>query len=172
MPKIIENVKQMLLDEARKQIDEKGYSGLTMRSVASACGLAVGTAYNYFESKDMLVATFMVSDWMVCAEKMKAGEMSPAERLEHIYICLLEFGKEHEKLFSDKGAEKSFSSAFFGRHALLRSQLAEIIAPICPQKNGEKDMFLAEFIAEALLSWSGSGKDYSELSPVMMKLLK
>lgn len=171
MPKIIENVRQLLLDEARKQIEEKGYSGLTMRSVAGACGIAVGTAYNYFESKDVLVASFMVSDWQVCLEKMKAGEMSAHERLEHIYNCLCEFGREHATLFSDKGAEKSFSAAFFGRHALLRSQLATLIIPLCPQKNGEDGAFLSEFIAEAFLSWSGAGKAYSELAPIMIKLL-
>ena len=32
----------------------------TVRSVAAGCGVAVGTVYNYFSSKDMLIAAFML----------------------------------------------------------------------------------------------------------------
>ena len=46
MPKIIDNVRKKLLDEARKQILKKGYSAVTVRSVASACNIGVGTVYN------------------------------------------------------------------------------------------------------------------------------
>ena len=63
MPKIIENVRELLLDTAKKQIEERGYANTTIRSVAGECGLAVGTVYNYFKSKDMLIATFLLEDW-------------------------------------------------------------------------------------------------------------
>ena len=51
MPKIIENVREQLLGEAKRQIAKKGYGKTTIRSVASACGFGVGTVYNYFKSK-------------------------------------------------------------------------------------------------------------------------
>ena len=60
MPKIIENLRDQLLQEARKQIAERGYTGTTIRSVAGACGVGVGTVYNYFSSKEMLIASFMM----------------------------------------------------------------------------------------------------------------
>ena len=56
MPKIIENVREQLLAEAKKQVFEHGYADTTIRSVARACGLGVGTVYNYFSSKEMLIA--------------------------------------------------------------------------------------------------------------------
>ena len=34
MPKIIENLENRLIEEARKQIEEAGYSAMTIRSVA------------------------------------------------------------------------------------------------------------------------------------------
>ena len=50
MPKIIENLRSQRLSEAKKQISERGYKNTTIRSVASGCGVAVGTVYNYFKS--------------------------------------------------------------------------------------------------------------------------
>ena len=59
MPKIIENLREQLLEETKKQILDRGYANTTIRSVAKACGVGVGTVYNYFESKEMLVASFV-----------------------------------------------------------------------------------------------------------------
>ena len=49
MPKIIENLENRLIREAEKQIAESGYAAMTIRSVAKACGVGVGTVYNYFQ---------------------------------------------------------------------------------------------------------------------------
>ena len=72
MPKIIENLRDQLLQEARKQIAERGYTGTTIRSVAGACGVGVGTVYNYFSSKEMLIAAFMMEDWQKQLDAMAA----------------------------------------------------------------------------------------------------
>lgn len=59
MPKLIPDAKIKILSTARKQLFEKGYTGLILREVADQCAMAVGTIYNYFSSKDMLVAAIM-----------------------------------------------------------------------------------------------------------------
>lgn len=71
MPKIIENIREKLLEEAKIQVQKQGYSAMTIRSVASACGVGTGTVYNYFSSKDMLVASFLLEDWRLCIEKIE-----------------------------------------------------------------------------------------------------
>ena len=68
MPKIIENVRHQLLTEAKRQISERGYKSTTIRSVAAECGVAVGTVYNYFKSKDILIASFILED--ACLESI------------------------------------------------------------------------------------------------------
>lgn len=42
MPKIIENLREELLAEAKKQIAERGYKNTTIRSVAAECVNIVG----------------------------------------------------------------------------------------------------------------------------------
>ena len=45
-----------LVDAAVDELREHGYEGLTVRSVATRCGVAAATAYTYFASKNHLVA--------------------------------------------------------------------------------------------------------------------
>lgn len=66
MPKLIENLKQRLTEETRRQLRQLGYSAVTIRSVARACGVSAGTVYNYFSSKEELLASSMLEDWMQC----------------------------------------------------------------------------------------------------------
>lgn len=52
-----------ILAAAQALLLEKGAGALTMRSVAAACGVAVGSIYNYFPSKGALVGTTIESVW-------------------------------------------------------------------------------------------------------------
>ncbi len=170
MPKIIENVREQLLCEAKRQIAERGYENTTIRSVASECGLAVGTVYNYFESKDMLIASFMIEDWFECLSEIDSHSASEAEvRLRCIYDAVCKFCKKYSALFSDKSALRSFSSVFAERHKQLRSQLAALIMPVCTSDEAE---FVCEFAAESLLTWTMAGADFDKISCLLMKILK
>ena len=43
--------KQEILKTSRELIQQQGWSAISIRSVASACGVSVGSIYNYFDSK-------------------------------------------------------------------------------------------------------------------------
>lgn len=173
MPKIIENVREQLLNETKKQIAEKGYAKTTVRSVAEACGLGVGTVYNYFPSKDMLIATFMAEDWQHSLEHMKQCDFADAKNaLQNIFEALTDFSKKHHKLFSDPDAAKVFATVFAERHKQLRHQLTELILPLCEKTSTQNKVFLSEYIAEALLTWTVAGKGFDEQFEIISKLLK
>lgn len=169
MPKKIENVKELLLGEAKNLLEKEGYTKLTMRSVAAACGLGLGTAYNYFSSKDELVASFVLEDWLRALGKMNECKLQGVDKLQFIYACLQEFLKNYEALFSDSNAKKSYVSSLVVWRKPLRDQLAQAILPVC---NGGKDVFLSEFIAEALLRWSVEAQPFEMLAPILKKVIK
>ena len=174
MPKIIQNIREKLLEEAKKQVMEQGYSAMTIRSVASACGVGVGTVYNYFASKDMLVASFMLEDWLACKSAIDAGceaEATPEQALRCIYDGLNGFISKYEALFKDENAGAVFAaSSLKQRHILLRSQIAEPLLPLCKKQERADAQFLSEFIAEAMLTWSCSGKSFEEIGNVLFQL--
>ena len=151
MPKIIENLESRLIEEAKKQIEEAGYGALTIRSVAKGCGVGVGTVYNYFPSKDALVASWLLQDWKECIAQIREISTASEQALpvvRCIYDQLRQFSLRNQTVFQDAAAAGSFAGSFSQYHSLLRRQLAEPLEKFCPDK------FAAEFITEALLTWT------------------
>ncbi|MBQ2854835.1 MAG: TetR/AcrR family transcriptional regulator [Oscillospiraceae bacterium] len=168
MPKIIEDLPRRLMEEARRQVQESGYSALTIRSVAKGCGVGIGTVYNYYASRDALVASFLLKDWNRCLDEIHAaGEAAilPEPVLRKVYDSLNQFLQQHAAVFRDEAAASGFAGSFSHYHGLLRDQLAEPIRRFCP------DDFTAEFIAEAILVWTVAGKTFDELYAPIQKLL-
>lgn len=167
MPKIIENLKSELMAEAKRQINERGYKRTTIRSVADGCGIAIGTVYNYFQSKDMLIASFILEDWLLCIREISLKDKSDTySYLLFIHTTLKGFEKKYTCLFNDSDAKASFGASVGDKHILLRSQLSELILPVA------KDDFTADFVAEAMLSWSMTDVDFDELYKIIEKIIK
>ena len=167
MPKIIENLENRLVEEARKQVMEQGYAAVTIRSVAKACGVGVGTVYNYFPSKDALLARYMLGDWKMCTTVIEAVSNysdQPMPVLRCIYDQLTLFVAQHESIVLDESAAASFSGSFSRYHALLREQLSK------PLRKFTDSDFLADFLAEAMITWTTAGNTFQEIWGVIEKL--
>lgn len=173
MPKILENIRENLLQEARNQVMGQGYSSMTIRSVASACGVGVGTVYNYFPSKDNLVANFMLEDWKSCLGKMQSccGQTDSSEAaLRGIYDALRDFMDAYAALFADENAVTGFGASFHQWHKQLRNQVAEPLEPFCKKQKAANPKFLSEFLAEAMLSWTLDGRSFEEIGSILLQL--
>lgn len=171
MPKILESMREQLMETAKSQIGRNGYSGTTIRSVAAECGIAVGTVYNYFPSKEVLIASFLSEDWRACIDPIAVHTDDDAEtRLKRIYDALTAFSGSYRALFSDADAAKAYHAAFLQRHKQLREQLAALIEPVCAKEPDRQ--YLAEFIAEALLAWTLEGKPFEDIYHIIQRLIE
>ena len=167
MPKIIENLENRLMEEAQRQIESVGYNATTIRSVAQACGVGVGTVYNYFPSKDMLVAAYMLTDWQDCMTVIQAvgnHAIDPKPVVQCIYDQIRTFAIRHRSVIMDEAASAGFSSVYNRYHVLLRSHLAAPLRKFCP------DDFTAEFIAESLVNWAKTEHDFETIYSLIQKL--
>ena len=166
MPKIIKDLPEKLIEETRRQVMEVGYAALNIRTVAQNCGVGVGTVYNYFPSKEALVAQFLLQDWRKSMEQIRNGarECSGGEGvLSVIYQELRDFYMRYEDLFH--AASATIPAPPRQYHAILRNQIAQVLRPWCD------DDFTADFSAEALLTWTVEGKSFSQIAGLLKKVM-
>lgn len=77
-----------IIDAAVAIAAEEGYDALTTRTVAARAGVAIGTVYRYFTSKDHILVEVMF-DWsrrfeQSVAENLPVGA-SPADRIAEVF---------------------------------------------------------------------------------------
>ncbi len=171
MPKIIDHLEEQIREAAKDQVLNLGYDKTTIRSVAKKCGIGVGTVYNYFSSKEELVASFMIEDWHTALGSMKAlSTQDPEAFLRGIHLSLLSFINAYRPLFSQAGAYPS-GSVFAERHRQLCDVLGGIILPLCSKTSEPDPEYLSVFLAEALLSRTMRGDDFEQIYGVLKRLL-
>ena len=66
--------KEEILKTSRELIRQQGWSAVNIRSVAAACGVSVGSIYNYFDSKAALVGETVESVWCEIFHRPEAGD--------------------------------------------------------------------------------------------------
>ena len=166
MPKIIPDLPEKLIEETRRQVMEVGYSALNIRDIARNCGVGVGTVYNYFPSKDALIAQFLLQDWKESLERIHqaVGESRDAEAVfSAIYGELAAFYGRYADLF--RAAESVVPAPPRKYHEILRGQIAQVLRPLC------REDFTADFSAEAILTWTVAGKPFEQIFGLLKKVI-
>ena len=149
---------------------ERGEKELTqaqLKAIAKACGVGVGTVYNYFPSKDDLLAAYMLQDWRECMAAIAAvgdNTDTPADVLRCMHGQLLAYADRHRGVFRDQAAAAGFAGSFGRYHGMLRAQLAVPVRKFCSSD------FASEFVAEAILTWTMAGKPFEEVYELVEKL--
>ncbi|MEA5050572.1 MAG: TetR/AcrR family transcriptional regulator [Oscillospiraceae bacterium] len=158
MPKIIDGARDGILRTAEGILFERGYTGFTLRAVAAACGMAVGTIYNYFPSKNVLIASIMAKDWFAALASMDAGVRSAdslAQGLRGIYGEIGDFAARYEPVWNQFNGTAQEPGITPDRHVLLRTQLAErletLLARFAPGHDPASVPLFAETVLAAAL---------------------
>lgn len=146
--------------------------GLTLREIAAQSGIAVGTIYNYFKGKDMLIASIMAEDWLVFLKAMeKACTTAPAveQGVKAIYDAIGEYVKKYEPIWKEYN---EMPIGFGQRHVMLRSQLSKLLAELL-ERLGHKDVRLCPLLAETVLACAMQEDiPYSMLSELISRLFQ
>ena len=172
MAKIIENVYENVLKEGKKILLEEGYQKMTLRLVASKTNIATGTIYNYFPSKDVLVAKIMWEDWLLLSNKLN-NDLANADNLvsgiESIFMMLKEYTSIYELCWKDYKGSIAFEGS---RHNVLIKQLSDYLNALFKKFNVSTIDNLDIFLSEVILN-GGSRDDVSfeDIKPFILKLL-
>lgn len=174
MPKIIENVRERAVAEARRALTAEGYSAMTVRGVARELGIAPATIYNYFPSKETLAACVMLEDWQKRTGEFQAAERLPArETVRALFAMVRSFAEEYVRSWTQY--EPGDRSAAMRRHyhPVLVEQLSGYIRRALPPERAAAEPWLAPFLAELVLRFGSDGESgYEEIEPAVAKLLR
>ena len=67
--------KEQILETSRELIRQQGWTAVNIRTVAAACGVSVGSIYNYFDSKSALVSATVESVWCEIFHRPEDGDV-------------------------------------------------------------------------------------------------
>lgn len=154
MPKIIEGVRENILETAKKMLFTEGYQSISIRSVAKSCGIATGTFYNYFENKEVLIASIMVQDWQIALSKMEkvvSKAICVWNGMEGIYQAIKDFVEIYDNIWKQSGPTGA-SAITMERHHFLCQQIGGIVEILLCNKGYEEKKDFAIFLAENVLS--------------------
>ena len=130
MPKIIPGLKQTIISKGRQILFEEGYDALSMRRMASECGIAVGTIYNYMRNKDDLVAHICMEDWLAAVKSINE-ELDKAdgfvEGMDIIYRGIVSFRDCYSKCWSEYALAGGSREIIDRIHPNLRKQISDMI---------------------------------------------
>ena len=112
---------------------------ISMRQIAQACGVAVGTVYHYFPDKTSLLIAAVGAVWQeIFAPLMQPGAVGDALSLvEAVGGCIREGRRRYPGFFSAHGL--AFDDVARGRAAMdevtghMRAMLVEAFAPHAPR---------------------------------------
>lgn len=158
MPKQIPNLRQRILAEARAALLADGYGALSVRGLAARCGVAPGTIYNYFESKDALTAAVMLQDWQQCVAQMEAFAAAPhtlTDGLAGLCALLEDYIALYRPCWRQYSGADS-ASYTFKYHRTLREQLVPPLAAVLAGAGRAQLVPLAPVLAETMLACARS----------------
>ncbi len=91
-----------ILAAARSVMAQKGLDSLTMDDIAQAAGVAKGTLYLYFQSKDELIQALLTQVGEAMArdlEAIVAAADPPPDKLRRVVALLLQYVEQERELF-------------------------------------------------------------------------
>jgi AcrR family transcriptional regulator len=94
----VENARKKLMSRGKKTLLKSGYGGIVIAELTAACGMAAGTFYNYFRSKDEFVSQIISDDWAALLKKVRKQMAQPENRYENLrclYECLADFQRKY-----------------------------------------------------------------------------
>lgn len=180
MPKNLINVKEDILSVTKELIKQTGYSDLSIRKIAAACGVATGTVYNYYSSKTDIIAEILLNEWNLMLRRIDLNSKSVSsaiEKLEIMYNEMNFFMTNVHGVWFQTYPINSETTMDIGKikekRRFLRSQLsAKVYSFIHADKPQNDEAFnICDIIANILISYSNDSIEFSKLKHSLFALI-
>lgn len=155
MPKKIDVSVEKILDITDSILLTDGYRAVSVRRVAELCGMATGTLYLYFDSKDTLIAKTVVRTWKTTLDAMTGVSASApgfCEGMVSFYLLADAFLNIYRSVFDEFARSVGSYDALSSKHILLREQLSERITALAEKTGQTRLLPHVDMLTECLLA--------------------
>lgn len=181
MPKIIEDGRGRILAAVRDHIEAEGWDALALRTIAARAGIAQGTIYNYFASREEIAFTLIGEDRSALMARIASlseeGHGAQAA-LSLLFSELKTFMGVYRRIWEEGG----FATVPQGRHyhqegmKATEEGILALVAQIISGRRvrpGLDPGFVLDLIGHAFIRLSrGSQVSCEDLFPVIDRLLE
>ncbi len=175
MPKLLDNMRESLIAETKKVLVSEGFSAVSIRYIAKRCSVATGTIYNYFKSKESLIAACMLEDWgkaeEVISECVNKGSHSKEVMLT-AYDCITDFCDRNAHVIRDPEAMKGFGTYFRTYHKVFVGSISKKLDVPLKRDAYHYSETLSVYIAETLIDQAVAGRGFDDFYEVWGQLIK
>jgi len=162
MPKILTNVREDILRISRAILETEGYNAFSMREVSSRCGIALGTIYNYYRTKDEIISEIILSDWDLANKRMEtviASGASEIDKLEEIFHSLKDFVHDFHSLWLEMAMNRKNACNMESRvnrqndyRILIKDKIKSATPSIVRNYKGDHE-FLYDMLSRCFISY-------------------
>jgi AcrR family transcriptional regulator len=159
---------------------ESGYDKLNIRDIAKKCGIATGTFYNYFRSKQEIISSLFDSDWKALQQYIRSErnrDKLPVDQLEDLFVGLKKMITDVHSIWA-AGFPDEFEAGTLDKvmaiKADLRKEFSLYIRDIIKgHVEEEQEDFIAGFITRVLFSYAYQhDSGFEQLRLVLSKIIE
>ena len=153
--------REAILKTCREMVSTHGLAALNMRSVASACNVALGSLYNYFPSKNELVTAAVESVWqdIFHMDHPCAADLPFPDYVRWIFQSVQQGAKEYPNFFTAHSITFATKEKKEGRKAMehyfdhMKQGMAEALEKdVRVNKNAFREGFSQQAFFDFVLS--------------------
>ncbi|HKW44190.1 MAG TPA: TetR/AcrR family transcriptional regulator [Candidatus Eremiobacteraceae bacterium] len=130
-----DRTRKLILDTALRLFRKSGFEEATLRDIAAAAGISLGSTYYYFESKESIIGAyyeFVQSEYLARAKDALAVTPDFRARLAAVLHAKLDVLKDDRKILSGLfryGGDPSHPLSWFGRQTehIRRSSMGVMV---------------------------------------------
>jgi AcrR family transcriptional regulator len=132
MPKVIENLKETIILEAKNILLTQSFKDLSIREIAKSCNIGTGTFYNYFSTKEQLVAEIFREDWKKVSnlvDELKLTDDPCKEKFRKIYVSIGMFVASYIPIFYEMAmlSGSDYRCREANRYDVLYTKISELL---------------------------------------------
>lgn len=145
--------KEAIFEKSREIILNKGISALSIRAVADACNVSIGSIYNYFDSKSDLLSSTIESVWCEIFHSSRDSMVfqDTLSCIQWLYECI-EYGHKQYPVFFEFHSLGLIGNENSNENGLMHQTWKHILEGLCAvlkhDPNIRPDAFHEKFTAE------------------------